>query len=463
MKNTPEFIRSLNETPKQTSNTTTPQSQQKQVGKISKIDVAVRIRPMTVRELNIPGCTNIVTLKDEQLVIQIYSNNDPTNETSHFFHYDHILWSCDPDDEKYTNQEEVYNKIAKPLVDETFHGYNACLFAYGQTGSGKSYSMMGNNLDETESGITPRFCKDLFDRIKNFDPEYNINVEVSYFEIYNEKIHDLLLPNQVDRQALRVREHPVWGPYVVDLSVHPVNSFEALYSWILAGSKARTTASTMMNDQSSRSHSIFTVVLSISAPNGQKEGNMGSSRRSKISFVDLAGSERIGSMGSNNEERMRQGVCINRSLLALGKVIAALSDLKKHTNHIPYRESVLTWLLRESLGGNSRTCMLATITPASCHLEETLSTLRYASQARNIVNRVRINEDPNDRLIRELRAEVEALRALRQEYHRQSLVKSPTASLNNSTVAEERNESLKDKETVSYFVKILSLVPDYLS
>ncbi|XP_044743818.1 kinesin-like protein KIF14 [Chrysoperla carnea] len=385
-------------------------------GKISKLSVAVRIRPMTLREMNTPGCMNAIQVKDKDLVVQIYTGNDLTNEISHCFHYDDILWSCDPENDMFASQEKVYESVGRPLLEETFKGYNACLFAYGQTGSGKSYSMMGNENDSTDAGIIPRFCKDLFDCVQNLDSALSVDIEVSYFEIYNEKIHDLLSDQSVGRSApLKVREHPTWGPYVVDLNVYQVNSYQSLQNWIQVGNRLRTTASTTMNEKSSRSHSIFNIMLNITAPKDHPEIV---SKRSKISFVDLAGSERVGSI-TNNEERLRQGVYINRSLLALGKVIAALSD-RRSTNHVPYRESVLTWLLRESLGGNSRTSMLATITPASCHLEETLSTLRYASQARNIVNRVRINEDPNDRLIRELKAEVEVLRALQQEYLRQS-------------------------------------------
>lgn len=237
-----------------------------------------------------------------------------------------------------------------PSEKHSRYRYNACLFAYGQTGSGKSYSMMGQNISEIvdidsedHSGITPRFCRELFSRISNLGPNTSVSVEVSYFEIYNEKIHDLLCTsNTHNRMPLKVREHPEWGPYVVDLSVHPVKSYKELREWLLLGNKSRATTATAMNEKSSRSHSIFSIELCLSETSEQSD----SCRRSKVSLVDLAGSERLGN-SHNTEEKIRQGVSINKSLLTLGKVISALAEQKKN-NFVPYRESVLTWLLRVS-------------------------------------------------------------------------------------------------------------------
>lgn len=402
---------------------------------------------MNTKELNNVSITDVVTETNKQELV-IRSNVTGGNSLSldHLFQYDHVFCSCDREGCDYASQKDVFENIGKPLLDNAFRGYNACLFAYGQTGSGKSYSMMGDNTGEAididnNAGVTPRFCKELFKRIASLDaPNSSASVEVSYFEIYNEKIHDLLSTSATTRrEALKVREHPVWGPYIVDLSVHPVASYKELRACLLTGNKNRATAATAMNEKSSRSHSIFTIEVSLAE--GGAEGDV--CRRSKVSLVDLAGSERL-SNGMSNEERMRQGVSINKSLLTLGKVISALAEQRKGSSlFIPYRESVLTWLLKESLGGNSLTSMLATISPASCNIDETLATLRYACQARSIVNRARINENPHDKLIRELRAEVERLRALRQSYEKNSI--SSTIYINDSTEHEQELDKLRDE------------------
>ncbi|CAH1109059.1 unnamed protein product [Psylliodes chrysocephalus] len=420
-------------------------SSKEKFDEISNLTVAVRIRPMNSKELLCVGAADVVRVRDKDLIIRSQSTGNSNMSTDHIFQYDHIFWSCDENDPLYTSQEEVFFTLGKPLLNSAFKGYNGCLFAYGQTGSGKSYSMMGKNMCETVdidcetfSGITPRFCRDIFERISKLDKDCICTVEVSYFEIYNEKIHDLLSSSiNTNRTPLKVREHPECGPYVVDLSVEVVKSYKELRKWLLIGNKNRVTAATNMNEKSSRSHSIFSIELCLS---DEKNGES-ASRKSKISLVDLAGSERLGN-SHNTEEKIREGVCINKSLLTLGKVISALADQKKN-QFVPYRDSVLTWLLRESLGGNSLTSMLATITPANTHLDETIATLRYACQARSIVNRARINENPHDRLIRELRSEVERLRALRQDFERSSLSTSSLTSCNESH--DEELEGLRNK------------------
>ncbi|KAH8418821.1 hypothetical protein KR222_008748 [Zaprionus bogoriensis] len=420
----------------------------------SNMMVAVRVRPLNALECTRASVTNVVQVHgSNELTVQAGSSADATAGVTHFFSYDQVYYSCDPERKNYADQVAVFAGTAQPLIDTAFEGYNACLFAYGQTGSGKSYSMMGieglddaaldGNAPHAEAGIIPRFCHELFRRIDAVKDQLQVEVEVSYFEIYNEKIHDLLSVQQalaavpdtpVQRQALKVREHPIFGPYVVDLSAHSVDSYSALRNWLAVGNSQRATASTAMNDKSSRSHSIFNIVLNLtdlSSDDGMSSdtdsgtvASLRQTRRSKISLVDLAGSERISVSGSNGE-RIREGVSINKSLLTLGKVIAALADSRKtggtatpHT-FVPYRESVLTWLLRENLGGNSKTVMLATISPASLHADETLATLRYACKARSIVNRVKVNESPHDKIIRDLRAEVDRLKSLRNEYERQ--------------------------------------------
>ncbi|XP_020708303.2 kinesin-like protein KIF14 isoform X2 [Athalia rosae] len=388
-------------------------------GEQSNLTVGIRIRPLTFKELSDQRITAIVEANGQNITVDCESSR-------HTFMYDHCFVSyadcCTP---LHATQETVFKNMVLPLVDNAFEGYNACLFAYGQTGSGKSYSMMGTETSGSslgpEAGIIPRFCHEIFRRSSK-NSGHSTTVEISYFEIYNEKIHDLLgvNTNGGKRAPLKVREHPVFGPYVVDLSQHGVNSYNDLQGWLKVGNSQRATAATGMNEKSSRSHSIFSVILTQTPSDASSSSKTGeASRRSKINLVDLAGSERLSQICASGD-RLREGVSINKSLLTLGKVIASLSENTNNVKRsfVPYRESVLTWLLRESLGGNSRTAMLGTVSPANIHLEETLATLRYACQARAIVNRVRVNEDSHDRLIRELKAEVLRLRGIREGYER---------------------------------------------
>ncbi|EDO29392.1 predicted protein, partial [Nematostella vectensis] len=327
------------------------------------------------------------------------------------FVYDQSLWSADSTNPDYIGQEKLYSLMGKPLLNSAFKGYNTCLFAYGQTGSGKSYSIMGQG---DELGILPRFCEELFERIVIFT-ELKFTVEISYFEIYNEKIHDLLVSSKTKdeksrKKQLRVREHPILGPFVQDLSTYVVTSYADIESWLALGNKNRATACTGMNDKSSRSHSVFTIVMSQTQTEIFEDTEAQITKTSKINLIDLAGSERASHV-LNDEE----GGSINKSLHTLGKVISLLSDKelnKKKKLYIPYRDSILTWLLKDSLGGNSKTTMIANVSPANTHFGETLSTLRYAQRARTIVNRAIINEDPNAKIIRELRAEIERLNSL---------------------------------------------------
>ncbi|KAI8364639.1 uncharacterized protein BYT42DRAFT_505980 [Radiomyces spectabilis] len=326
------------------------------------------------------------------------------------FTFDKSYWSADKADPRYADQQTVYNDLGEELLNHAFDGYNCCIFAYGQTGSGKSYSMMGYGED---IGIIPRTCCELFNRIaKNTDPNVTYRAEVSYIEIYNEKVRDLLNPK--NKGNLKVREHPSTGPYVEDLSRLVVTSFDNINDLMDEGNKARTVAATNMNETSSRSHAVFTVFLT--QKRLDQTTKMESEKVARISLVDLAGSERANSTGATGA-RLKEGANINRSLTTLGKVIAGLAEQslqegKKGKNKkevfIPYRDSVLTWLLKDSLGGNSKTAMIAAISPAD--YDETLSTLRYADQAKKIKNKAVVNEDPNAKMIRELKEELEVLR-----------------------------------------------------
>ncbi|XP_004439031.1 PREDICTED: kinesin-like protein KIF14 [Ceratotherium simum simum] len=372
----------------------------------SQVTVAVRVRPFSQRE-KIEKASQVVFLNGEEIAVE-----HPDMKQVYTFRHDVSFWSFDECHPNYASQTTVYETLAAPLLQRAFEGYNACLFAYGQTGSGKSYTMMGFS---EEPGIIPRFCEDLFAQVaKKQTQEISYHLEMSFFEVYNEKIHDLLVckgENGQRKQPLRVREHPVSGPYVEALSLNVVSSYSDVQSWLELGYKQRATAATGMNDKSSRSHSVLTLVMTQTKTEFVEGEEHDHRVTSRINLVDLAGSERC-SLEHTCGERLKEGVSINKSLLTLGKVISALSEqANRKSVFIPYRESVLTWLLKESLGGNSKTAMIATISPAASNIEETLSTLRYANKARMIVNVARVNEDVNAKLIRELKAEIEKLKA----------------------------------------------------
>ncbi|NWV77197.1 KIF14 protein, partial [Dasyornis broadbenti] len=374
--------------------------------KNSKVIVAVRVRPFSNREKT-ENSFSVISMSCSETVVQ----NPSTNQV-YSFSYDFSFWSFDKGHPNFASQAMIYKTLAMPLLERAFEGYNACLFAYGQTGSGKSYTMMGFDEDR---GIIPRLCEDLFNQIAQMDKEQVLyHVEMSFFEVYNEKIHDLLVfkTENGQKKQLRVREHPVLGPYVEGLTVNVVRSYTDIQSWLELGNKQRATAATVMNDKSSRSHSVFTLVMTQTKAEFVNEEQWDRRLTSHINLIDLAGSECC-TKAQTSGERLKEGVSINKSLLTLGKVISALSKQSQNgkKTFIPYRESVLTWLLKESLGGNSQTTMIATVSPAASSTEETLSTLRYAKQACSIINIAKVNEDVNVKLIRELKAEIEKLKA----------------------------------------------------
>ncbi|KAM9107332.1 kinesin-like protein KIF1B isoform 6-T7 [Megaptera novaeangliae] len=373
----------------------------------ASVKVAVRVRPFNSRE----------TSKESKCIIQMQGNStsiiNPKNpkEAPKSFSFDYSYWShTSPEDPCFASQNRVYNDIGKEMLLHAFEGYNVCIFAYGQTGAGKSYTMMGKQ-EESQAGIIPQLCEELFEKINdNCNEEMSYSVEVSYMEIYCERVRDLLNPK--NKGNLRVREHPLLGPYVEDLSKLAVTSYTDIADLMDAGNKARTVAATNMNETSSRSHAVFTIVFT--QKKHDTETNLSTEKVSKISLVDLAGSERADSTGAKGT-RLKEGANINKSLTTLGKVISALAEVskkKKKTDFIPYRDSVLTWLLRENLGGNSRTAMVAALSPADINYDETLSTLRYADRAKQIKCNAVINEDPNAKLVRELKEEVTRLKDL---------------------------------------------------
>ncbi|KAH8648166.1 hypothetical protein BGZ60DRAFT_535072 [Tricladium varicosporioides] len=381
------------------------------------IKVVVRCRPFNSREMD-RGAKCIVQMKGNQTVLtpppeaETRGGKAAKDAGQKTFAFDKSYWSFDKSDPTYAGQDNLHNDLGKPLLDNAFQGYNNCIFAYGQTGSGKSYSMMGYG---PEAGVIPKICQDMFERIGEMQQDKNLRctVEVSYLEIYNERVRDLLNPST--KGNLKVREHPSTGPYVEDLAKLVVSSFNEIEHLMDEGNKARTVAATNMNETSSRSHAVFTLTLT--QKRHDVETNMAMEKVAKISLVDLAGSERANSTGATGA-RLKEGAEINRSLSTLGRVIAALADLSdakkkkggKAANQVPYRDSVLTWLLKDSLGGNSMTAMIAAISPADINFDETLSTLRYADSAKRIKNHAVVNEDANARMIRELKEELTALR-----------------------------------------------------
>lgn len=400
---------------------------------MASVKVAVRVRPFNKRELNMSSRL-VVDVRGNQVVLdppppsssatpeqaKVGVSGNKTGDSSgdrnraHKFTFDFSYWSHCRSDSHFAGQDKVFSDLGTDVVGNAFNGYNVCVFAYGQTGSGKTYTMMGNeDDDEAELGLIPRICQTMFAKMQNeVDNSTTYRTEASYLEIYNERVKDLLGPTNTDHR-LKVREHPKEGPYVQNLSKHLVMDYPEIRTLMERGNAVRTTAATNMNDTSSRSHAIFTVTF---VKAGFCEG-LPHETVSKIHLVDLAGSERADASGATGQ-RLKEGGHINKSLVTLGSVISALAEASSSAKtsgskpvFIPYRDSVLTWLLKDSLGGNSKTIMIATISPAEVNHGETLSTLRYANRAKNIINKPTVNEDANVKLIRELRDEIDRLRA----------------------------------------------------
>ena len=371
------------------------------------VKVAVRVRPFNTRE------------KDNNSVCCIEMNQTQTTIKDELgqprtFTFDHSFWSHDsyielengylsPDSSgKYTDQNMVFDVLGKQILDNAWEGYHCCLFAYGQTGSGKSYSMVGYGANK---GIVPISCEEIFKRIaNNKDPSIHYEVEVSMLEIYNEKVQDLLVPiNNRPPSGLKIRESKALGVFVADLTKYPVSSYEEISNKMDEGYQNRTIGSTLMNNTSSRAHTIVTIEFK----QVQAQGKVKSEKLSKINLVDLAGSERANSTGATGA-RLKEGCNINKSLLVLGNVINTLADKalgKKKDVLPPYRDSALTRILQNALGGNSKTVMICALSPASINYEETLSTLRYADRAKKIQNKAVINESEHDKVVRLLREE----------------------------------------------------------
>ncbi|OWZ22199.1 Kinesin [Phytophthora megakarya] len=447
------------------------------------IKVVVRARPLNDKELQAKTPVIVSVSRSSVQVVNPIVFADPSllelsnasNDTSltlntaiinaantagecRTFHFDRCFGgsgvAADVDQEtQRPNQELIFDEIGKSVIESAFQGFNCTMFAYGQTGSGKTHTMVGDK-STSGKGVIPRVCEALFQEIEARREKEAVvhqgeesemkrtiySAQVSYCEIYKEKVNDLLdtdgnamekqrrpsfsiqtqnldsdVTTGVPRRTLKVREHPVTGPFVEGLSIRSVTSYADIAEEMLAGEKLRTVASTLMNSVSSRSHAVFTITFTQTTfdPISQCAND----KTSKISMIDLAGSERANVSGTSGD-RLKEGAMINKSLTTLGRVISALS--KQAADRIPYRDSTLTWLLKESLGGNAKVgykdfvchCVLTDFfVHWVANYDETMSTLRYAESAKKVMNRAVVNEDKNARIIRQLRQEIEELKA----------------------------------------------------
>eukprot|EP00906_Rhabdomonas_costata_P029520 RCo041650 len=365
-----------------------------------RVRVAVRIRPF-----------NKADHGDTAVCINVENNKITVanEERSSNFTYDHVFQGT---------QAEVYASVGEQMLQDAFSGYNTTIFAYGQTGSGKTYSMLGVQDDPDHMGLLPRICQELFElsqELMSEDPSLIIKIQVSFVEIYNEKIRDLLefegsgRPTPTDASELRdlkLKEDKKHRCFFVDeLSMHTVMNLTRIQKLLQDGSALRTHALTGMNDISSRSHSVFTIYLSqVHEP----PSVMDRDRASKITIVDLAGSERQSKTENSDAKRMKEAERINMSLLILGRCLSACSD-PKQGSHIPIRDSVLTKMLSDIFGGNSKTLMFATVSPSMFNYGESLSTLQYAYNAKKIKHKAVVNNLSKAIEIAELKEQVKAL------------------------------------------------------
>ncbi|KAL7751649.1 hypothetical protein RI367_003115 [Sorochytrium milnesiophthora] len=350
----------------------------------NNIKVVCRFRPQNKREIA-EGGVPIIDVDAAGESVQLDGK-----EFNGSFTFDKVFNSD-------TSQSNIFNYAVKDIVDEVSKGYNGTVFAYGQTGSGKTFTMMGADIDNSDlKGVIPRITERIFESIVEAPSNLEFTVKVSYMEIYMEKIKDLLNPAN---DNLPIHEEKSRGVYVKGLLEVYVSSVDEVYEVMRRGGAARVVAHTNMNAESSRSHSIFVITMN------QKNMVDGSNRSGKLSLVDLAGSEKVGKTGASGQT-LEEAKMINRSLTALGMVINALTDGK--STHVPYRDSKLTRILQESLGGNSRTTLIINCSPSSFNEAETLGTLRFGMRAKSIKNKAKINQDLSPAQLKALLKKVEA-------------------------------------------------------
>lgn len=414
--------------------------------KKENIQVIVRCRPMSSKEVS-NGYTEVVQIiKDVNSVAVAVPKNDGSEYKQ--FTFDSVFdWN--------STQEELYTKMVRPLIESVLNGFNATIFAYGQTGTGKTYTMEGYRdeklplCDQVNRGIIPRTFEQIFQTIEQSDNKQYL-VFSSYLEIYQEEIQDLL--DSKSKTKCELREDKDVGVYVNNLNKYICKNVQEILKVMQEGNKNRTIGATDMNEHSSRSHAIFTVTVEIKSSTERI-------RVGKLNLVDLAGSERQSKSGATGQ-RLKEAGKINVSLSTLGNVIHAL--VEENSTHIPYRDSKLTRLLQDSLGGNSKTLMIANIGPASYNWDETLTTLRYANRAKNIHNAPRVNEDPKDALIRQYQDEISKLRNILNEKSSKKITKKEkmydVENLQEHTkilekqqqdLNEKRNNILENKENLS--------------
>ncbi|KAH3673374.1 hypothetical protein WICMUC_003693 [Wickerhamomyces mucosus] len=379
----------------------------------SNVKVFVRVRPKISRENDIEAPV-VVEMKSDNLTTVLHNKSENSQDPK-LFQFDNSLWSANPEDPHFKSQKDTYSIIGEDILDHTLEGFNTCILAYGQTGSGKSFTMMG---EKNNKGIIPRICENLYTKISEYGQDKKVLIKVSYFEIYNEQVKDLLSAEK-SHKPLKIRENPKTGPYVEQLTEFNIEVPEDFKRYMEIGNSNRTVAATKMNDQSSRSHAVFTIHLRTTEFNIDSSNVEDSVREtnSSLRLVDLAGSERVASTGSTGA-RMKEGTNINKSLTTLGRVILSLSD---GISKPPYRDSALTWLLKENLGGNSKTAMIACISP--CDYDETLSTLRYATLTKNVklnavINVDEINSKESNKELLRMKNEIEILKTSLDEAHK---------------------------------------------
>ena len=410
------------------------------------VQVAVRVRPFNGREMQ-SALVPVVTMDHSERLVTLLKSQTQHGTVSgpKSFRFDHVFWSMDCADARGNppaTQADVFEAIGEPVVDHAFNGFNACILAYGQTGSGKTHTMMGElKKGREEYGLIPRLCHRMFEQrtaIEQSLPDSKWTIQVGFLEVYNEQVIDLLQKKRGPRETVEIRDGGKQG-VLIKQALKTVNTFDEIARILDEGNDARRVAATNMNQRSSRSHAIFQLVLTeqCTAENGARYQG----KSSRINLVDLAGSERV-SQSKVEGAQFDEAKFINLSLSMLGNVIDALADAankeKKRGEHspnasfsstpressptaaphIPYRNSKLTFILKDSIGGNSKTFMIATISPSELNVDETSGTLRYASRAREVVNTVTLNEDQHAHQIRKLKEEVERLRLQQEQQER---------------------------------------------
>lgn len=401
------------------------------------VRVVVRVRPLSDSEKKANfACT--VESDDLNCSVLVKNLSAQAGEPPKVFTFDSVFG---PD----SKQVDVYNLAARPIVENVLEGYNGTIFAYGQTGTGKTFTMEGVRSVPELKGIIPNSFAHIFGHIAKAEEDKKFLVRVSYLEIYNEEVRDLLRQDQSVR--LEVKERPDIGVYVKDLLTHVVHNADEMDKIMTFGNKNRAVGATNMNTHSSRSHAIFTITIECAERDelGQQHWRVG-----KLHLVDLAGSERQSKTGATGQ-RLKEASKINLSLSTLGNVISALVDGR--STHIPYRNSKLTRLLQDSLGGNSKTVMCANIGPACYNYDETISTLRYASRAKNICNKAKINEDPKDALLRKLQEEIKALKGQLEEEHEEDETDEEEEEEGDEK-PKKKKKKLKDEEVAAIRKKI---------